>query len=167
MTDLALILRKAGALKHGDFTLSSGKKSDYYVDVKQAVTGPVMMKFIVAQMSPYIWDHDQVAGIEMGSIPLAVAAAFKFHISYILIQKSRDPIGRVMSKPYNKVLPIEDVTTTGITLAKAVLTLRGMGADVQSALSIVDREEGAVELLADADVALTTLTTSMVLIDAD
>ena len=74
MNAIADLLIRYKALEFGDFTLASGAKSRYYVDVKTAVTHPDFLAQI-AQVIAQRYEFDVVAGVAVGGIPLAVAVS--------------------------------------------------------------------------------------------
>ena len=71
---IAELLRENGAVEFGDFTLASGRKSSYYLDVKKAVTHPAVLMAIGEEMARRA-DFDVVAGVAVGGISIAVATA--------------------------------------------------------------------------------------------
>lgn len=155
-------LVRCGAVKFGDFTLTSGKKSKYYVDVKQAITWPAILRQIAAELKPRIKDADMLAGVELGAVPILVAAALETNLPYVIIRKGDRTHGT--GKKYEgpsvkgkRVLIIEDVTTSGGSVQKAVDLLRQDGATVARVETVVDRGEGATEALQSVQVRLGAL----------
>ena len=153
-------LLETSAIKFGDFTLTSGKKSDYYVDIKDAATIPELLDEIVSEISGRI-RAGIVAGVELGAVPLVVATAVRMKIPYIILRKERNHgtkkliIGEVPKGA--EVDLIEDVVTTGNSLLKAVNMLRSNGAKVTRAVCVVDREQGGYDLLKENGVELIPL----------
>ena len=87
-----LILRQklieCKALQFGDFTLTSGKKSNYYVNMKLASTNPEVLKLIAVEFSKLIpSDTEFISGMELGAIPLAVALSLETGLPYTMIRK--------------------------------------------------------------------------------
>jgi orotate phosphoribosyltransferase len=158
-------LVRCGALKFGDFTLTSGKKSKYYVDVKQAITIPVILRQIAKELRTRFKDTEMLAGVELGAVPILVAAALEGNLPYVIIRKGERThgTGKKMEGPSVKgkrVLIIEDVTTTGNSVQRAVELLREHGALVTRVETIVDRGEGATEALKQLQVELGALVTA-------
>ncbi len=162
MASLAERLVACGAVKFGDFTLTSGAKSPYYVDVKLAMTDPPTLRAIADAMAALSRQHgpfDAVAGMELGAVPLATAVSLATDLPLLIIRKGdrthgtgkqmegRDPRGQ-------KVFVVEDVTTTGGSTVDAVRILREAGALVDHASVVVDRESGGAEALNAAEVEL-------------
>src|SRR5205807_6809848 len=67
------VLKAAGALQFGTFTLASGRTSPYYVDIKRAVTRPDLLRTIAEGMASYARDVDRIAGVELGAVSIAAA----------------------------------------------------------------------------------------------
>lgn len=156
---------ECGALRFGDFTLTSGKKSNYYVDVKLAVTQPELLRAIAHALAPLSTGCDKIAGVELGAVPIAVAVSMETNIPYIMIRKERKEHGT--QRPFEGVLErgeevlfVEDVVTTGGTLVRAIGSLRSMGAIVSKVACVVDREEGGLEALRYAGVDLHSIVKS-------
>ncbi len=159
MVNLVEALVEKGALKFGDFTLTSGKKSSYYMDLKLAFTDPVLLRRVVERLIPYTTGVQRLAGTELGAVPLLVALALETDLPYVILRKKAR--GHGTGRAYEgeirageKVLLVEDVATSGGTIQRAAEVLRGEGAQVERAVCVVDREEGAVESLREMGVGL-------------
>ena len=146
--------REVGALRFGDFILSSGKKSSVYVDVKYACTFPDILEKMANQMAEKLRnvEFDRIACVELGGVPLAVALSLKTGKPYVIFRKVRkdygvesDVVGEV--KAGERVVVVEDVTTTGSSAASVVERVEKRGANVVAVLTVVDRREGAEERL--------------------
>lgn len=167
MPSIADHLLACGAVKFGDFTLTSGAKSRYYVDVKAAMTDPPTLRAIakgMADVARKTGPYDAVAGMELGAVPLATAVSLETGLPLLIVRKGerkhgtgkriegRDPKGQ-------RVFVVEDVTTSGGSTLEAVKVLREAGATVTHASVVVDRESGGVQSLAGANVTLHPLAT--------
>src|SRR5436853_6765615 len=85
-------LKAAGALQFGTFTLSSGRTSPYYVDIKRAVTRPDLLRTIADGMAPFARDSDRIAGVELGAVPIAAAVGLASGKRYSAVrQASQEP----------------------------------------------------------------------------
>jgi len=160
--DLVRDLKDTGALKLGKFTLASGKESDYYIDIKRAITETRVLEKIAEKIAPYSNGADRIAGVELGAVPIAVAVAMKVNKPFIIVRKEKKQHG--IAKMFegelvkgDNVLFVEDVTTTGNSLKKAILELRSEGGLVEKAIVVVDREEGGRENLGEIGVVLIPL----------
>jgi orotate phosphoribosyltransferase len=149
------------AYKEGDFTLSSGQKSTYYINGKQVTlhpAGAVATARILLNMLPA--DTDAVAGLTLGADPIvsAVSVVSVYEdrsIPALIIRKEAKGHG---TQAYieggtlaagSKVVVLEDVVTTGQSAMKAVERLRAAGYEVDRILTLVDREQGGAEFYAD------------------
>jgi orotate phosphoribosyltransferase len=162
MNPVAQSLLACGAVRFGDFTLTSGAKSRYYVDVKAAMTDPTTLRGIARAMGDVARRNgpfDAVAGMELGAVPLATAVSLEANLPLLIVRKSERKHGtgkRIEgSDPAGKrVFVVEDVTTSGGSTVEAVAVLRQAGARIQHACVVVDRESGGPAALAAVDVRL-------------
>lgn len=157
---IATLLIQYKAIETGDFTLASGAKSTYYIDVKTAVTHPDLLNAI-AKLVTKSHEFDVVAGVAVGGVPLAVATALAAKKPYAIIRaaeknhgKKEMIIGNVRNK---RVLLIEDVTTSGGSALYGIETLRTAGAQADLVVTVVDREEGAEALLSKQGIEFRSL----------
>ena len=144
-------LLESGAVKFGDFTLTSGKKSTYYVDLKLASTNPSILGLIAKEFSNLMPENvDFIAGMELGSIPLVAALSLETGIPYAMIRKTGRSHGtgsRIEGPSKGRVVLVDDVATTGGSNLESVKILTDAGAEVVKVLVVVDREEGAAQNL--------------------
>ena len=166
MSEISKALEECGALQFGEFTLASGTKSDYYINIKKASTNPRVLYLISQLMAERMQKEnirpDRIAGIVLGSIPLAAALSMATGIPYVMVRKEQKDHGTKELiegdlNPGDKVLVVEDVITTAGSSVKAIATLRENGAVVTDILSVVDREGGGKENLAGIGVSLMSL----------
>jgi len=163
-TDIVHTLLDAGAVRFGDFTLTSGEKSDVYVDVKRAWTDPKRLDLLARALAERVGSVDRLAGMELGAVPLVVATALRTGHPYVVLRKALREHGTRQAfegdiSPGLKVLLIEDVTTTGGSTLRSVEIVRAAGGVVDRALVVVDREAGAAARLAAAGVRVEPLVT--------
>lgn len=150
-------LLKTGAIKFGDFVLTSGKKSGYYVDIKDSATNPEVLE-LISGIFAGMTSKNKLAGVELGAVPLLVATAVSKGVPYIIIRKERKhgtgklTIGEIDQGETVEI--IEDVVTTGNSVLKAANYLRENGAVVSDVFCVVDREEGGKELLEENGLSL-------------
>ncbi len=166
MKDLADALKECGAIKLGDFTLASGKKSGYYVDIKKAITNPELLKLIACRISETMKLHsikaNYVGGVALGGVPIAVSVSLETGLPLLMIRKEVKDYGtkgQIVGEivPGREVVLVEDVTTTGGSVIKAVRALRENGIVIHHVITVVDREEGALKTMASDDVELIPL----------
>lgn len=168
MADIKKALEECGALQFGDFTLASGARSNYYIDIKKASTKPAVLALIADEMAAKMEEMDlhpdEVAGVVLGSIPLATALSLKTGINLLMVRKERKDhgTGKLVEgdlKEGDRVLVIEDVITTAGSSMKAIAALRAEGVKVDKVFSVIDREGGGRENLASIGVSLYALVT--------
>jgi orotate phosphoribosyltransferase len=157
-------LLAADALQFGEFELSHGGTSDYYVDKYRFETSPESLQAIASAFAARL-DGERLGGVALGAVPLVVATALETATPYVIVRKAAKEHGtgnRIEGdlEPGERVVVIEDVATTGQSAADAVEALREAGATVDRVLVVVDRQEGARDLLADHDVELEALLTA-------
>ena len=159
------------AYKEGDFTLSSGQKSTYYINGKQVTLHPegaVATSRIFLSMLPA--DTDAVAGLTLGADPIvagvSVVSVYESKsIPALIIRKEAKGHGTqayiegATLNPGAKVVVLEDVVTTGQSAMKAVERLRAAGYIVDRVLTLVDREQGGAEFYAAQKLQFETIFT--------
>ncbi|MCI4349258.1 MAG: orotate phosphoribosyltransferase [Thermoplasmata archaeon] len=161
---LVRMLRESGAVRFGTFTLASGKTSDVYVDIKAAWTDPARLELLGRALADRVGDVDRLAGMELGAVPLLAATSLYARRPFAVVRKAAKGHGtdqRIEGEvpPGARFLVLEDVTTTGGSVADTVALLRGRGAKVDRVLVVVDRGEGARERLGTLGVSLESLAT--------
>ena len=166
MSKMSQALTDCGALQIGDFTLASGAKSSYYIDIKKASTNPDVLRLIAQQMADNLRNSaikvDRIAGVVLGSVPLAAALALETGIPYVMIRKEKKDhgTGKLSEGTLNigdKVLVVEDVITSAGSSISAIEILRREGAVVENVFSVIDRESGGSENLKQIGVTLLPL----------
>ncbi len=162
---LALRLKQV-ALLEGEFTLRSGRKSNYYFDKYLFETHPGLLRDVARELARMLpEDTDRLAGAELGGVPLAAAVALETDIPFVIVRKASKDYGtenRIegVLQPGENVVLVEDVATTGGAALSAVEVLRAAGAGRVSALVVLDRQEGAEENFRRAAVPLRALFTT-------
>ncbi|MGJ4915397.1 orotate phosphoribosyltransferase [Bradyrhizobium sp. HKCCYLRH2060] len=150
----------------GEITLASGRKSDFYFNLKPTMMDPEGATLLAELTYEALKDEgfDYIGGLEMGAVPLAGAIAqiswIKGHpIAAFFVRKKPkehgarlaiEGLARDETLAGKRIVVVEDVTTTGGSAMKAVETLREAGAEVALVFTMVDREEGAAETFAQA-----------------
>jgi len=152
---IALNLLKKDAYRKGDFTLSSGRKSEHYVNCKPVTLTGLGLAAISVMMLEYIEDDVvAVAGLTLGADPLVSAIPMmvdgssngKIIIDGLIVRKEQKGYGAnawiegKLPPKGSKVVVLEDVTTTGKSSIKAVEKLRDAGYVVDRIITVVDRQ---------------------------
>src|SRR3954465_8303194 len=167
-----LELMKHLAYERREVTLASGRKSDFYIDCKQAVLGAEghflvgsLFNRLIAQHAPAV---EAIGGLTMGAEPLASAvstmsylAGRPLHAFYVRKEPKGHGTGQWIEgakglRPGMRVAILEDVVTTGGSALKAIARAREFGLDVALTIGLVDREEGGRAAL-EAEAPLVTL----------
>jgi orotate phosphoribosyltransferase len=173
--DLVDALLACDAVRFGEFELSHGGTSEYYVDKYRFETDPTALRAIADAFAERLAEtgegETKLAGVALGAVPLVTATALAGEHPYVIVRKSRKEYGtgnRVEGDlgEGERVVVVEDVATTGTSAAEAVEALREAGATVDRALVVVDRDEGGRERLADTGVELDALLTAKDLLGA-
>ncbi|MBT4483871.1 MAG: orotate phosphoribosyltransferase [Candidatus Latescibacteria bacterium] len=153
--ELAQLVKKT-ALLTGEFILSSGRKSNYYLDKYRIETQPDILDAVSDGLRSKIPEETELlAGPELGAIPLVTAVGLKTGISFLLVRKKAKEYGTKKAveglyKKGQKVVLIEDVLTTGGQAVAAADTLNELGLKVLKIVCVIDREEGARETVESA-----------------
>ena len=145
------------AYKDGDFLLTSGKTSPYYINGKLVTLHPRGGQLVGQLFLPLIPQETvAIAGLTLGADPIisavnVVAAYEERSLTGLIVRKEAKGHGTNVyvegpSLPANSpVVVLEDVVTTGMSAMKAVERLRGVGYQVNHIISLVDRQEGGAE----------------------
>lgn len=164
-------LRAAEAVRFGEFELSHGGTSDYYVDKYRFETDPECLSLIAEAFAARI-EEGQLAGVALGAVPLVAATSLVARKPYVIVRKQAKEYGtanRIEGEltEGEEVVVLEDIATTGRSALDAACALREAGARVSRVLVVVNREEGARELLAENDLSLDALLTASDLLAAE
>jgi len=165
------------ALKKGEFTLASGKKSNYYINGKLS-TLDARGAFLVARtFMAMIADDvpDAIGGLTLGADPiigsmLALAGLEDLQLKGVIVRKAAKDHGTraQVEGPLTgdeRVVIVEDVVTTGGSSMKAIKAVEEMGCKVSRVLAIVDREEGGKKNLAEEGYRLESIFTARELLE--
>lgn len=162
------LIFKEGAIEFGNFVLSSGKQSNYYINIKKLITNPQALKIIAslikAKAESFSLEYDKIAGPELGAVPIAVSLALIADKPLLIVRKKKKDYGTGKQvegevKRGDRVLLVEDVTTTGGSVLRAAKILEREGANIVAIIVVVDREEGAKQSLEKEGYTLIPLVT--------
>jgi orotate phosphoribosyltransferase len=164
---------KTKSFVRGPVVLASGKVSDHYFDLKPTMFDPdgadLLSALILSRLEGI--EADYVGGLEMGAVPLISPIAIKsgksarplpgfFVRKTVKDHGTRKVVEGVGDIKGRRVVIVEDVTTTGNSAMVAVKALQEAGATVALVISIIDRQEGAGKLYADAGIPFQSLFTA-------
>lgn len=165
---MANILFKIDAIKFGVFKLTSGRASPYYVDLRVIPSFPDAYREICDFYAEYISGQvgvksfDRVTGVPVAGVIFASQVAYNLKKPFLFVRKGVRLHGRQRRVEGvlfsgDRVLLIDDLVTTGLTLKKAADAVRAEGGIVTGAVAFLDREEGAKQLLEKSGVKLYAL----------
>lgn len=144
-----------GAIKVGSFTLKSGVISPIYIDLRQIISYPVLLKAVAQR----IWEKvkhlsdDLLCGVPYTALPIATCIAIEHNKPMIMVRKEAKNYGtrQMVEGSYQagqSVLVIEDVVTSGASILNTVQELQNVGLQVTHVAAFLDREQGGKDNLA-------------------
>jgi orotate phosphoribosyltransferase len=158
-----------------EFTLASGAKSKFYFDMKPTAFDPEGATLIAELILDELANRpvDFIGGLEMGAVPVIAAVAMKsfggLNLPGLFVRKEAkghgtrrlvEGIEAGASVEGKNVVLVEDVTTSGGSVMKAVEAVREAGGSVDTVITIVDRQEGATTNLRNEGIELVALLTA-------
>jgi orotate phosphoribosyltransferase len=155
----------AASLLRGDFLLSSGKRSPYYLDKYLFETRPEILGRLAAAMAARLpAGVDRIVGTELGAVALATALSLETGLPFVIARKGTKEYSTAKTiegayQPGERVVVVEDVITTGAQAIKAAERMREAGVEVLGILAVIDREEGGREGIEAAGLRLDALFT--------
>ena len=163
--EFATFLHKNGIIKFGDFTLASGKKSSYYVDLRLVPSYPIefrkMVKYLEQRISEDVGldNFDSIVSVPTGGLVIASALAIETVKPLIYVRSKPKDYGTsksVEGKIHDgmKVVMIDDVATTGGSVVNALKSLNEVNIKVNDAYVIVNRMEGADKAMEELGVKM-------------
>ena len=163
--EFATFLHKKGIIKFGDFTLASGKKSSYYVDLRLVPSYPIefrkMVKYLENEITQDIGldNFDSIVSVPTGGLVIASALAIETLKPLIYVRSKPKDYGTSKSVEGEihegmSVVMIDDVATTGGSVVNAIKSLNKVNISIKDAYVIVNRMEGADEALSELDVKM-------------
>ena len=167
--EFATFLHQKGIIKFGDFTLASGKKSSYYVDLRLVPSYPhqfrTMIKYLQNNIAESVGldSFDSLVSVPTGGLVIASALAIEIVKPLIYVRSKPKDYGTSKSVEGQihegmKVVMIDDVATTGGSVVNAIKSLKEANITIEDAYVIVNRMEGADEALKELGVKLHSIT---------
>jgi orotate phosphoribosyltransferase len=163
--EICEIMRKTNALEFGAFRLSSGRVTPYYVDLRVIPSFPDTLHKIsdifidAVRRDLGTESFDRISGIPIAGTPFASIVAFHLNKPFLYTRgkprlRGRERRVEGVLMPGDRVLLIDDLATTGLSLEKGATAIRAEGGVVTDAFVLLEREEGAEKRLAEIDVNL-------------
>ena len=170
--EFSIFLFENKIIQFGDFTLASGKKSSYYVDLRLVPSYPHQFRKMVKHLQNEIMDKiglenfDSIVSVPTGGLVIASALAIETVKPLIYVRSKPKDYGTTKSvegKIHDglKVVMVDDVATTGGSVINAIKSLKESKIKVEDAFVIVNRMEGADEARNEEGVKLHSLTNVM------
>jgi orotate phosphoribosyltransferase len=167
--EFATFLYQNDAIKFGNFKLSSGKDSPYYIDLRIVPSFPHQFRKMIKALQSLISEKigfdnfDCIASVPTSGLVIASALALETVKPLIYIRQKPKNYGTEnvfegKIEEGSRVLLVDDVGTTGLSLLNAVKALRSLKMVVTDAFTVINRFEGARELLASENVRLYEIT---------
>jgi orotate phosphoribosyltransferase len=164
-SDLARRIHSTAYLA-GQFVLRSGRSTTEYFDKYRFEGDPVLLDDIARAMAPLVpQDIEVLAGLEMGGIPVVTALGRHTGLPCAFVRKQAKSYGTCRlaegaDVAGRRVLVVEDVVTSGGQVVLSTVDLRGLGARIDQALCVIDREQGGGAALAAEGISLLSLLTA-------
>jgi len=158
MKQVGVLLIKNDAIKFGDYILTSGKRSPYYIDLRLTISSPITMDWIANALTRIIVNEigkekiDSVLGVPTAGVPFATVVSQKLGLPLIYYRQARKEHG-VRKKiegilgRNDRVLIVDDLITTGESVIEAAEVVRDQGGVVNELVVLLDREQGGKEKL--------------------
>jgi orotate phosphoribosyltransferase len=153
MKQVGILLIKNNAIKFSDYILASGKKSPYYIDLRQTISSPITMDWIANAFTRIILNEigrdriDKILGVPTAGVPFATVVSQKLSLPLIYYRQARKEHG-VRKKVEgtlernDRVLIVDDLITTGESVIEAAEVVRDQGGVVNELVVLLDREQG-------------------------
>ena len=158
MKQVGILLIKNNAIKFGDYILASGKKSPYYIDLRQTISSPITMDWIANSLTRIILNEigrdkiDKILGVPTAGVPFATVVSQKLGIPLIYYRQARKEHGvrkkiEGILERNDRILVIDDLITTGESVIEAAEVVRDQGGIVNELVVLLDREQGGKQRL--------------------
>ena len=158
MKQVGILLIKNDAIKFGDYILTSGKRSPYYIDLRLTISSPITMDWIANSLTRIITNEiskdkiDKILGVPTAGVPFATVVSQKLGIPLIYYRQARKEHGvrkkiEGILERNDRVLIVDDLITTGESVIEAAEVVRDQGSVVNELVVLLDREQGGKDRL--------------------
>ena len=165
-TELAKRIADVSLLR-GEFTLRSGRKSNYYLDKYRFETQPDVLRELGKLFATHLKRGvSRIAGAELGAVSLAAATSMASGLPFVIVRNQKKDYGTsklvegILEKG-ERVMIVEDVLTTGGQVLEAAKSLQDAGATIDRIVAVIDRMEGARENIEKAGYTFDALFTTV------
>ena len=167
--EFAIFLHQNDIIKFGDFTLASGKKSSYYIDLRLVASFPHIFRKMIKNLQKLVSEKtgldnfDSLVSVPTGGLIIGSALAIETVKPLIYVRDKPKDYGTTKSiegkiSSGMKVVLIDDVITTGNSVINGIKQLKDAGLSISDVYVIIDRLEGASNALKLEEVNLYQLT---------
>jgi orotate phosphoribosyltransferase len=176
MTDHSALIRLLAerSAKQGQFTLASGKQSNFYIDARLTTMSPEGLSIIgplgLSTIRKMGWEVDAIGGLTLGADPISYAISYASAASdrplrafTVRKEAKTHGTGKLIEGPLmagDRIVVIEDVITTGDSALRAIEAVRNAKATVSGLMALVDREEGGRTAIEQTGVDVVSLATA-------
>jgi orotate phosphoribosyltransferase len=158
MKQVGILLIKSDAIKFGDYILTSGKRSPYYIDLRLTISSPTTMDWIANSLTRITIKEigkdkiDKILGVPTAGVPFATVVSQKLGIPLIYYRQARKEHGvrkkiEGILERNDRVLIVDDLITTGESVIEAAEVVRDQGGVVNELVVLLDREQGGKDRL--------------------
>lgn len=156
---ISLLARES--VKHGHFTLASGKASTIYIDARMTTMSPegqgLIGSLAISAIREARWVVDSVGGLTLGADPIAYSISYasnslppRLRAFTVRKEAKTHGSGKLIEGPFkagDHVVVVEDVITTGGSAIQAIDAVRNANGRISGVLALVDRDEGGREAI--------------------
>lgn len=150
MTKLANEFKKLGVIKRGKFILTSGRTSDFYIDIKKVLGSPKVSELICQEFGKIIDKKATcVASIGYGGLPLAARVSLKLGLPLVVVREKprehglKNLIDGHVPTEKDRVAIVDDVFTMGTSMSKIIKSLSRTKAKILAGYVVVNRGDAS------------------------
>ncbi len=165
-SEIAAALLESGCVRFGEFTLKSGRRSPIYVDMRRLASHPQALRKIASALMPLLrsLEFERLAAIPYAALPIGTALALAGDWPLIYPRREAKSHGTAALiegafQPGDTVVVVDDLVTTGGSKLEVIEKLESVGLKVRDVVVLIDREQGASEVMASAGHRLHAVTT--------
>ncbi|MHA1687514.1 MAG: orotate phosphoribosyltransferase [Candidatus Heimdallarchaeaceae archaeon] len=160
--ELSTLLTRYSIIRFGEFTLKSGRKSWYYIDLRLIPSFPEVFRYVIKcykELISSLENIDGFAGVAVAGVPFSSVLGFEMSLPSLIVRPETKEHGRKRQvegvlPPNSNVVLIDDLITTGGSKIPSINALRDAGYKVNDLVVLVNRSEGNLDEIKEVDVRL-------------